>query len=344
MGKSGTGVELSQMRIVLIALMLLGMAWARGPEAALDVPLQYQQDYNKLADYLTGTANTPRLKAQRIYNWIASNINYDLYMLRAPKSSGRDCSPATVLQRRQSVCQGYATLFEAMAKRAGLKVEIVVGIGRSQDGGQPESHAWNAVMLDGEWKLLDCTWGAGFVNGNDYHRSPSDFYFCADPKEFLTSHFPDDSKWQLVEAPISRSEFDLLSPIKGPRGGMGTVIPIQDYSGAVAPTPGSSGAAGVSGVPLAAPRRFASFAYRGTRLVKPSEGTLRSGNVEFHLEVPLADRVLVTTGGTSYALVGVPGKIGQFRSLVPISSGQVKVLAEFGSSGRLEPLLEYDAR
>ena len=333
------------MRTFLIVLSLVGAAWARGPETALEVPAQYTQDPNKLADYLTGTANTPRLKAERIYNWIAANINYDLFMLHADKNAARDCSPATVLQRRQSVCQGYATLYDAMAKRAGLKAEIVVGIGRSMDGGKAESHAWNAVMLDGQWKLLDCTWGAGYVNGNDYHRSPTDFYFCADPKEFLTSHFPDDSKWQLVDAPLTRAEFDAASPVKAPRLGMGTIIPIQDYSGSAAPTPGfNPSTPSLSNAPLATPRRLSSFNYRNTRLVKPSEGTLRSGNVEFHLEVPLADRVLVTTGGTSYALVGVPGKVGQYRSLVPISAGQVKVLAEFGSSGRLEPLLEYDAR
>ena len=331
------------MRTLLIVCLLVGLAWARGPETALEVPDQYTRDPNKLADYLTGTANAPRLKAERIYNWIAANINYDLFMLHAGQNAPRDCSPATVLQRRQSVCQGYATLYEALAKRAGLQVEIVVGIGRSQAGGKAESHAWNAVMLDGQWKLLDCTWGAGFVNANDYHRSPTDFYFCADPREFLTSHFPDDSKWQLVDVPITRADFDAASPIKAPRLGMGTVVAIQDYSGS-APTAPNSSSPSASNAPLANPRRFASFSYRSTRLVKPSEGTLRSGNVEFHLEVPLADRVLVTSGGTSYALVGVPGKVGQFRSLVPISAGQVKVLAEFGSTGRLEPLLEYDAR
>lgn len=333
------------MRTILIVCLLVGIAWARGPETALEVPAQYTQDPNKLADYLTGTANTPRLKAERIYNWIAANINYDLFMLHAGLNAPRDCSPATVLQRRQSVCQGYATLYDAMAKRAGLKTEIVVGIGRSMDGGKAESHAWNAVMLDGQWKLLDCTWGAGFVNNNDYHRSPTDFYFCADPKEFVTSHFPDDSKWQLVDAPLTRAEFDAASPIKAPRLGMGTIIPIQDYSGGGATIPAfNPSSPSVSNAPLGTPRRLASFNYRNTRLVRPNEGTLRSGNVEFHLEVPLADRVLVTTGGTSYALVGVPGKVGQYRSLVPISAGQVKVLAEFGSSGRLEPLLEYDAR
>ena len=332
------------MRMLVLAMLLVQIAWARGPEGPLQVPPDYTQDANKLTDYLTGTANTPRHKAERIYNWITANINYDTYLYKA-KGSVRDCSPTTVLKRRQSVCAGYATLFETMAKRAGLQVQIIPGVGRSQSSGKAEGHAWNVVMLDGEWKLVDCTWGAGFVNGNDFHRSFSDAYFCADPKEFLTSHFPDDSKWQLVDRPISRADFDQQTPIQAFRAGMGTIIPIQDYTGEAAPPP-PQGATGVSATSpvLVAPRKLSSFAYRATRLVKPNEGTLRSGNLEFYLEVPLADRVLVTTGGTSYALVAVPGKMGQFRAMVPISAGQVKVLAEFGGSGRLEPLLEYEAR
>jgi len=333
-------------RTLVIALLLMGTVLAKGPEAPLVVPDEYTHDVTRLADYLTGAANIPRQKAERIYNWIAANINYDIYMLHAPKGAVRDCSPPTVLKRRQSVCAGYATLFETMAKRAGLQVETVTGVGRSQAGGAAESHAWNAVMLDGEWKLLDCTWGAGFVNGNDFHRAYSDFYFLSDPQEFLTTHFPDDPKWQLVDSPISRAEFDKLLPVKEPRGGMGTIIPIQDYSGEGAPAPPRQGVATSPAVSsgLAVPRRLASFAYRGARLVKPNEGTLRSGNLEFHLDVPLADRVLVSTGGQSFALVGVPGKVGQFRAMVPISAGSVKVMAEFGNSGRLEPLLEYEAR
>ncbi|MBS2038162.1 hypothetical protein JST97_24465 [bacterium] len=326
------------MRALFLVLVLLQMAWARGPEAPLQVPDEYTYDANRLADYLTGTANTSRLKAERIYNWIAANINYDVYMYRA-KGAVRDCSPTTVLKRRQSVCAGYANLFETMARRAGLEVQIIAGVGRSRYGSAAESHAWNAVLVDGEWKLVDCTWGAGFVNNEEFHRSFSDFYFCAEPKEFLTTHFPEDPKWQLVESPISREDFDKLTPVQAPRLGMGTIIPVQDYSGSV-----TSPAQGSSAVPLATPRKLSSFVYRGTRLVKPNEGTLSSGNLEFHLEVPMADRVLVTSGGTSYALVPVPGKVGQFRAMVPLSSGQVKVLAEFGGSGRLEPLLEYQVR
>ncbi|MFN8606808.1 MAG: transglutaminase domain-containing protein [Vulcanimicrobiota bacterium] len=329
------------MRTLLLVVLLLQIAWARGPEAPLQVPEQYTQDANRLADYLTGSANTPRLKAERIYNWIAANINYDIYMYKA-KGAVRDCSPPTVLKRRQSVCAGYATLFETMARRAGLEVQVIPGIGRSQFGGSAESHAWNVVKLDGQWQLVDCTWGAGYVNNEEFHRSFTDFYFCADPKEFLTSHFPDDSKWQLVESPVSRAEFDGLTPMQAHRAGTGTIIPIQDYSGQAAPPP--PGATSAAAPPLVSPRQLSSFLYRGTRLLKPTQGTLRGGSLEFHLEVPLADRVLVTTGGTSYALVAVPGKLGQFRAMVPISSGQVKVLAEFGGSGRLEPLLEYEAR
>ena len=97
-------------RTLVMALLLFGTVLAKGPEAPLLVPDQYTQDANRLADYLTGAANVPRQKAERIYNWIAANINYDLYMLHASKGAARDCSPPTVLKRRQSVCAGYAGL------------------------------------------------------------------------------------------------------------------------------------------------------------------------------------------------------------------------------------------
>lgn len=102
-------------------------------------------------------------------------------------------------------------------------------------------HLWNSVLLGGHWFLLDACWGAGRV---DVQResfvkrflaviefapplfveelslklsatSPSvaskrfdDFYFLTDPEEFIESHFPDEEKWQLLDAPIPVEEFE----------------------------------------------------------------------------------------------------------------------------------------
>lgn len=35
-----------------------------------------------------------------------------------------------------------------------------------------------------------------------------DFYFLTDPDEFVHSHFPDETKWQLLDVPISLEEFE----------------------------------------------------------------------------------------------------------------------------------------
>lgn len=329
--------------LLIFIWLLVAPAWGRGgSERPIVVPDHLSQDVTSLARYLTASAASPRLKAERIFLWITANINYDVPMLRATEGGGfRDCTPANVLRRRQSVCQGYANLFQALGRQAGLEVEVVGGWARSNISAG-DSHAWNAIKLDGSWYLVDCTWGAGYVKGDDYYRSFAPFYFMTAPKDLITSHFPEEPRWQLLDNPISREEFDQLTPIRPYASGTGQLIQLLPHG--ASPGAGDTVAGNPIGPTLATPRLMASFNYRGARLLKPAAGTLKAGPVEFHLDVPQADRVLVFTGGQSYALVPVPQKFGQFRALVPLVSGQVRVLAEFGASGRLEPLLDYDCR
>ncbi len=59
-----------------------------------------------------------------------------------------------------AVCSGYSKAFQYLLKRAGIMSVIISGTGTSVTGGIPGagSHAWNAVLLDGEWYEVDCTW------------------------------------------------------------------------------------------------------------------------------------------------------------------------------------------
>lgn len=55
-----------------------------------------------------------------------------------------------------SVCNGYAQAFNAMAQAVGLRsVEVTGSDSAGVTGG---SHAWNKVLVDGEWLLVDTTW------------------------------------------------------------------------------------------------------------------------------------------------------------------------------------------
>lgn len=104
-----------------------------------------------------------------------------------------------------AVCAGYAGLFNTLAEKAGLESTVINGSGKgfshnALKPGDPipafkSNHAWNAVRIDhGEWKLIDCCWGAGHVQGHGkpYVRKFSPECFTMDNNEFGAKHFPED--------------------------------------------------------------------------------------------------------------------------------------------------------
>jgi len=125
-----------------------------------------------------------------------------------------------VLKKRISVCQGYAILFEELGKNAGLEVMTIPGFAKGYSyipgGNDNESnHAWNAVKIDGEWELVDATWGAGYIDeSGKYTRRLENHYFMTEPEELIYTHLPEDKKWQLMRNPISKSNFLMLAGLK----------------------------------------------------------------------------------------------------------------------------------
>src|SRR4029078_8527879 len=69
------------------------------------------------------------------------------------------------------------------------------------------NHMWNAVKIDGKWYLVDLTWDAGQTVKGEFIFTYSTAYLFADPQVFITHHFPEDEKWQLLKNPVSWTEF-----------------------------------------------------------------------------------------------------------------------------------------
>ena len=61
-------------------------------------------------------------------------------------------SPYGAVVAGQTVCGGYARAYKALCDRLGLDCWVVAGEQRTG------SHAWNAVLLDGETLYMDCTY------------------------------------------------------------------------------------------------------------------------------------------------------------------------------------------
>ncbi|MBN3325545.1 KY peptidase, partial [Atractosteus spatula] len=153
-------------------------------------------------------------KVRAIWMWVTHNIEYDVEGFHNP---GLRCGAAEeVLRTGKGVCGGYASLFQKMCSLAGIKCVEVSGYSKGygyQQGmhftGQSD-HAWNAVVLEEKWHLLDSTWGAGKCNDDcsKFTFQYDEFYFLTHPALFVGNHFPLERKWQLLEPPLSLRQFE----------------------------------------------------------------------------------------------------------------------------------------
>ena len=149
-------------------------------------------------------------KAFVIFIWISQNIDYDANSFFAGRSV--DCTPEGVFASGKSVCSGYSRLYQDIALFLGLEVECVScyakGVGY-QPGDKIDStnHEYNVIKLDGKWYPIDATWGAGHIEGKDYIRQFTEFYFLSDPNLLIKTHFPEDDRWQLGDRKYTFEEF-----------------------------------------------------------------------------------------------------------------------------------------
>lgn len=207
---------------VLLNLIALNNAFGQKYNAVDNVILKYPKTFNsteKLAERIQKDFNSDYDKARAIYTWIALNIKYDYALfLKPPKSQGFTYSTEAEKQRKiqdlndkliqktfksqKGVCEGFTALYQHLSDLAGLKSEIITGdskIGLSDIGRKKtfSNHAWNIVLIDKKWRLIDVTWAQGYY---DYSkgRMVNDFtpiYFDTDPEYFFAKHFPDSGTY-----------------------------------------------------------------------------------------------------------------------------------------------------
>ena len=160
-------------------------------------------------------------QVRSIFTWIATNVSYDCKEFHR-KFEDRKAKTRPELRERSyskqtAICAGYAILFDEMCEIAGINAEYISGYARiSPRPPSPDrlnsNHAWNAVEIDGKWYLLDATWAAGYTDGElkkfTFHFD--DRYFMTDPEQFFQRHWPEDTKWQLMDETKTEEDFSDL--------------------------------------------------------------------------------------------------------------------------------------
>ena len=141
-------------------------------------------------------------KAKKIHDYVASVATYDFDAADAITAGKTDSALVDqsqeaygILVAGTAVCNGYAEAFQAMAVEAGLPSVIVTG--EAFSGITTGSHAWNRVLVDGEWDVVDVTW-----DDVDTAHARHDYFLVAagDPKLDTRDA---DSEW-IVDSEVAK--------------------------------------------------------------------------------------------------------------------------------------------
>ena len=120
-----------------------------------------------LAQFLVTDAKSDSAKVEKIHTWITNNIAYNYKQTESDKCYKYE-SAETVLKSRKALCTGYVRLMQAMLSEVGIESQLVPGYTYAfKQFYQPDvlldNHAWITIKIDGEWKMADPTWDAGYI-------------------------------------------------------------------------------------------------------------------------------------------------------------------------------------
>lgn len=201
-------------RNILVALVLLIFieCFAQNPKTVSET----RYDWSELAQSITQGKTTNYDKAYAIYRWLCDNIAYDTFY------SIYDAD--TAYEQKRGVCQAYCEMFYRLGEAVGLSVDIISGMAKDNDGNvSDDGHSWVFVRTDGNAGILvDPTWGAGGLEDGKFTPSEKDdSWFHVDPAWMIFTHYPNDESYQMLDATIDYSSFNLLPPLSPSLGNFG---------------------------------------------------------------------------------------------------------------------------
>jgi hypothetical protein len=207
-------------------------------KTSLRVPRSKSKIPATLATRLTAKYEDDASKSYAISYWITHRIKYDCKGYRNHRTQAYGSEK--VLKKRKALCEEYSILYKEMCEAVGIQALVVAGHAKEfdfleNDTVYSSNHVWNITFIDEKWQLSDHTFAAGKVLSRKQLLKPymcallgipykPKFYFkwqydpdwiAANPNRMIQSHFPDLQMFQLLQNPVTVSEFSKESTIEG---------------------------------------------------------------------------------------------------------------------------------
>ncbi|KAL1970785.1 hypothetical protein VTN77DRAFT_2619 [Rasamsonia byssochlamydoides] len=178
-------------------------------------------------------SDVQRLRA--IFTWVSEKIAWDEPM------DDDDVDMKRVITLRRGSPHEVAVLVKEMCAAVGLHADVIQGFLKTPgemfdlDSLSRPNHWWNAVLVDGEWRIMDCSLASAtnprrslHVTTNSQHAET--WYFLARPLEICYTHVPLHPEEQHICPPISPEVLLALPPASPAFFKNGLEIPDYDTS------------------------------------------------------------------------------------------------------------------
>ncbi len=168
-------------------------------EGNYEMTARQQEDAQKIVDDYTARcfddlpADADQYEtAKYLFDYIVTHTDYDT-------AAEDNQTILSAMQNGRSVCSGYAKSFQFLLNKAGIPCTLVTGMAC----GSP--HAWNLVLLDGDYYFFDVTFGDASYLGSDVNRAVTGYeYFGVTSEETGRTHTADGR----IPLPVCRAEAD----------------------------------------------------------------------------------------------------------------------------------------
>ncbi|KAA8674337.1 transglutaminase-like domain-containing protein [Clostridium sp. MT-14] len=135
----------------------------------LDEGVKSNSEINSFAKDLASEGSNTTERAEMLYNWIGTNINYDNEKANKVLNNDFNVKSGAIptFYSKKGICFDYSCLYVAMARANNMKVRLITGEGFN--GISWVSHAWNQVYIpeQNKWINVDTT----FYKGGNYFNS-----------------------------------------------------------------------------------------------------------------------------------------------------------------------------
>ena len=170
-----------------------------------------------------------------IFTWVSEKIAWE-------EDFDGEIDTRHVIQSRRGCAKEVAVLVVEMCEAVGLHAEVVRGY-LKPPGELPDltseprpNHWWNAVLVDGEWRIMDCSLASPTNPKRSLYSSASNvaaepFYFLVRPLEACYTHIPSDPAQQRIVPSVDPTVLLSLPCVMAPYFRNG--LHLTDYSTAL---------------------------------------------------------------------------------------------------------------